>query len=97
MTKPHRRRESRPSPLLVAQVVVRQRLGAGRDIVDVFFRLLVAPVLVVLVESADRTFLDRTLRPAVAVFARRLALVVRGRVRAEVGAARPGGRSGRAP
>ena len=61
---------------------------ARRDVVDVFVGLLVAPVLVVLVEAADRALLDRALRAAIAVLARRLALVLRRRVRPEVAAAR---------
>jgi hypothetical protein len=84
-----------PQVLLVVERVL-VRLGAGRDVIELeFVRLLVAPVFVVLVKAADGAFLDRTLRSAVPVLARRLALVLRRGVRPEVAAARTG--PGRGP
>src|SRR5215208_5486590 len=55
-----------------------------REVVDVHFLVLCAPVLVRVVEAADRPLLDRPARPAVAVLARRLPFVFRRGVWAEI-------------
>src|SRR6266542_4436790 len=65
-------------------------LCTRRDVVDLDLVLfgVAAPVFVVLVKTADRTFLDRTLRTALGVLARRLAFVLRRSVGTEVAIAR---------
>ena len=76
--------------LLVVHFVV--FCGDG-DVVDVDFLVLDAPVLVGIVETADRTLLDGAAWTAVAVLALRLALVLWRRVRTEVAVALTGRRS----
>lgn len=80
--------------LVVAFVVVFCRRG---DVIDVDVLVLRAPILVRVVESAYRTFLDRTPRAAVAVLTRGFALVLGRRVRAEITAARGGCPTGVGP
>ena len=62
-------------------------LGCGCDVIDVHVLVCGTPVLVCIVEPADRTLLDRAARSAVAVLARWLALVLGWGVRAEVAVA----------
>jgi len=69
--------------LVVAGVVV--LFGAGSHVIDFEIVLwLVAPVFVVLVEAAHRTFFDWSLGTPIRVFPGRLSFIFRGSVRAEI-------------
>src|ERR1700752_4316791 len=73
--------------LVVFRIVL---LRTGREVVhfDLFEIVFGAPVLVGVVQTPDGTLLDGTAWPAIGVLARRLALVLRRRVRSEIPAAR---------
>jgi hypothetical protein len=77
---------TREDSLIVSVGIV---FGARRDVVnlDIVF-LLVAPVFVVLVQTAHRAFFDRPFRSALGILARCLALVLGGRIGAEVAVTR---------